>query len=330
MEVVLIIIIFILIFALVAPAIALNQSKEAVKKAEEAKRNSEEALHKAEEALRRTVEAKEIDSTARKLEPELHIGSLMAEEPVPVAEVISVREMIALPKSMAFTLWARDTDQLVMQSKWDPFSARNDVEGKVLSNSISMGQEIISAEDASQEKQSTSTNKLKSEAIPPASKQSGADQPPAESIEMKLGTYWFVRIGVMLLLTGAGIMAFYKRQFFIDLPPAAKVSCLYLFSGLLGGIGFWLQHTRETLRNYGQVLVAGGFSGIYFTTYAAHIFDPVKVITDPTVTLLLLLSWGGFMAWVANRLRSETVALFAVGAAYYATYVPLIDRKSVV
>ena len=24
----------------------------------------------------------------------------------------------------------------------------------------------------------------------------------AESIEMKLGTYWFVRIGVMLLLTG--------------------------------------------------------------------------------------------------------------------------------
>ena len=130
---------------------------------------------------------------------------------------------------------------------------------------------------------------------------------------MKLGTYWFVRIGVMLLLTGAGILAFYKRQFFIDLPPAAKVSCLYLFSGLLGGIGFWLQHTRETLRNYGQVLVAGGFSGVYFTTYAAHIFDPVKVISDPTVTLLLLLSWGGFMAWVANRLRSETVALFAVG-----------------
>ena len=28
-----------------------------------------------------------------------------------------------------------------------------------------------------------------------------------ESIEMKLGTYWFVRIGVMLVLTGVGILA---------------------------------------------------------------------------------------------------------------------------
>ena len=34
------------------------------------------------------------------------------------------------------------------------------------------------------------------------------------------------------------------------------------------------------------------------------------------------------MTWVANRLRSETVALFAVGAAYYATYVPLIHVDS--
>ncbi|MEC7812594.1 MAG: hypothetical protein VX598_07255, partial [Verrucomicrobiota bacterium] len=31
----------------------------------------------------------------------------------------------------------------------------------------------------------------------------------ASSIEMKLGTYWFVRIGVMLVLTGLGILAYY-------------------------------------------------------------------------------------------------------------------------
>ena len=36
-----------------------------------------------------------------------------------------------------------------------------------------------------------------------------ASQPevPSESIEMKLGTYWFVRIGVVLLLTGLGFLA---------------------------------------------------------------------------------------------------------------------------
>ena len=150
-----------------------------------------------------------------------------------------------------------------------------------------------------------------------------------ESIEMKLGTYWFVRIGVVLLLTGAGILAYYKKQFFIDLTPGAKVAGLYGLSALMGGIGFWLQRVKEVFKNYGQVLLAGGVAGVYFTTYAAHILEPVRVIPDPTVALLLLLVWGGFIVWVADRLKSETIALFAIGASYYATYVPLIHSGMV-
>ena len=146
----------------------------------------------------------------------------------------------------------------------------------------------------------------------------------ASSIEMKLGTYWFVRIGVMLVLTGLGILAYYKRSFFIDLSPGAKVSLFYLLSAAMGGVGFWLQRTKEQFKNYGQVLLAGGFAGVYFTTYAAHVIEPVRIIPNATVTLLLLFAWGGFMVWVADRLKSETVALFATGASYYATYVPLI------
>ncbi len=151
----------------------------------------------------------------------------------------------------------------------------------------------------------------------------------AGSLEMQLGTYWFVRIGVVLLLTGAGILAYYKKHFFFDLSPLTKVCGLYVLSALMGGVGFWLQRAKENYKNYGQVLVAGGFSGVYFTTYAAHIIEPVKVITDPTVALLLLLAWGGFMVWVADRLKSETLALFAIGASYYATYVPLIHSGGV-
>ncbi|MEE2947737.1 MAG: DUF2339 domain-containing protein, partial [Verrucomicrobiota bacterium] len=146
----------------------------------------------------------------------------------------------------------------------------------------------------------------------------------AESIEMKLGTYWFVRIGVMLVLTGLGFLAYYTRSFFIDLTPGAKVSLFYLLSAAMGGVGFWLQRTKEKLKNYGQVLIAGGFAGVYFTTYAAHVIAPVKVIDDATVAMLLLFAWGGFMVWLADRLKSETIALFATGASYYATYVPLI------
>ena len=146
----------------------------------------------------------------------------------------------------------------------------------------------------------------------------------AESIEMKLGTYWFVRIGVILVLTGLGVFAYYKRSFFIDLSPGAKVSLFYLLSAAMGGVGFWLQRTKEQLKNYGQVLLAGGFAGVYFTTYAAHVIVPVKIINDATIALLLLFAWGGFMVWVADRLKSETIALFAIGASYYATYMPLI------
>ena len=146
----------------------------------------------------------------------------------------------------------------------------------------------------------------------------------AESIEMKLGTYWFVRIGVMLLLTGLGILAYYNKNFFFELTPQAKVSVFYLLSAAMGGVGFWLQRNKENLKNYGQVLLAGGFAGVYFTTYAAHVIEPVKIIDNATIVLLLLFAWGGFMVWVADRLKSETIALFATGASYYATYVPLI------
>jgi uncharacterized membrane protein len=150
-----------------------------------------------------------------------------------------------------------------------------------------------------------------------------------KSIEMKLGTYWFVRIGVMLILTGLGILAYYKKQFFIDLSPAVKLSIFYLMSAAMAGVGFRLQRTKVALINYGQVLVAGGFAGVYFTTYAAHVFEPVQVIENPKVALLLLFSWGGFMAWFADRIKSGTIAFFAISASYYATYVPLIHTGAV-
>ena len=48
----------------------------------------------------------------------------------------------------------------------------------------------------------------------------------------------------------------------------------------MGGVGFWLQRTQERYKNYGQVLVAGGFAGIYFS-YGSVIG------LEPTVALLL-------------------------------------------
>ncbi|MDE0571263.1 MAG: DUF2339 domain-containing protein, partial [Verrucomicrobiales bacterium] len=156
-----------------------------------------------------------------------------------------------------------------------------------------------------------------------------AKEKDSDSIEMKLGTYWFVRIGVVLLLTGIATLAWFKKSFFLDLSPSTKVGLFYALSTTMSGLGFWIQKKKEEVKNFGQVLIAGGFAGTYFTTYAAHIFEPVKIIQDPTLALVLLFSLGALIVWFAEKLKSETIALFAIGASYYATYVPIIHSGEI-
>ena len=140
------------------------------------------------------------------------------------------------------------------------------------------------------------------------------------SLELRLGTYWLVRIGIVMVLTALAFFGNYAYQNFIGhLGPAGKVGLLYLASGLLFGAGAWWQRqsVKESLRTYAQVLFAGGLAAVYFTTYAAHHFEPLRVIASPVLDGALLLAWAGFMVWIADRRKSEVLALFAVGLAYY-------------
>ena len=155
------------------------------------------------------------------------------------------------------------------------------------------------------------------------------DNEPSESLEIKLGTYWFVRIGVLLLLTGLGSLAWFNKDFFLELSKETKVTLFYILSFGMGGLGMWLHRRKKELQNFGQVLIAGSFAGTYFTTYAAHIFQPVKIIESPTLALILLFLLGALMIGAAEKLKSQTIALFAIGSSYYATYVPLIHQGTI-
>jgi uncharacterized membrane protein len=153
------------------------------------------------------------------------------------------------------------------------------------------------------------------------------EPPPVEeksSFEMRLGTYWLVRVGIVMLLTSLVFFGNYAYQNFIGkLGPGGKVSLLYLASAALLGLGAWWQRQTEkpAVRNYAQVLFAGGLAAVYFTTYAAHHITQLCVIQSPTVDGVLLLVWAGFMAWIADRRKSEGLALFAVGLAYYTSVI---------
>lgn len=145
--------------------------------------------------------------------------------------------------------------------------------------------------------------------IPPAS-----EAPP--SFEMRLGTYWLVRIGAVLILTG---LAFFGNLAYQKLGAGGKVGLLYLASGLFLGAGAWWQRkaASESLHNFAQVLFAGGLAAVYFTTYAAHHVPALQVIRSALLDGALLLGWAGYIAWIADRRKSELLALFATGLAYY-------------
>jgi uncharacterized membrane protein len=162
--------------------------------------------------------------------------------------------------------------------------------------------------------------------VPPrlAARAVPASPPPKASFEMRLGTYWLVRIGIVMLLTGLVFFGAYTYENFIGrLGPTGKVSLLYAASMVLLGFGAWWQRkaAKESLKNYAQVLFAGGLAAVYFTTYAAHHVPQLCIIDSALLDGALLLGWAGFMAWIADRKKSEVLALFAVGLAYYTSVI---------
>ena len=140
----------------------------------------------------------------------------------------------------------------------------------------------------------------------------------AKSLEMELGTYWLARIGIVILLTGLVFLGNYAYQRFVPLlGPGGKLALLGLAGAVLVGAGRWLERSRETMRNYGRVLLAGGAATFYYTAYAAHYVERLRVIESPLIGGVLLLALAGGIVWLAERRRSEPTALLAVLLAYY-------------
>jgi hypothetical protein len=124
-----------------------------------------------------------------------------------------------------------------------------------------------------------------------------------------------------------GGLAFFGKlaytNYITKLGPGGKLSLLYVVSGTLLGIGMWLQRktVKESLKNYGQVVFAGGLAAVYFTTYAGYYIEPLRFFKTPLLDGALLFLWAGFMVWVADRKKSEVLACFSVGLGYYTSII---------
>lgn len=162
-----------------------------------------------------------------------------------------------------------------------------------------------------------------------------AEQPaePEKSFELRLGTYWLVRVGIVMVLTALvffGNLAYHNIV--SKLGPGGKVALLYLASFGLLGLGAFLsrQKSRQTLANYAQVLSAGGLAAVYFTTFAAHHFANLRVIHSPVLDGILLLFWAGVIAGIADRRKSEVLALFAIGLGCYTSIITQVGYFTLV
>ena len=141
---------------------------------------------------------------------------------------------------------------------------------------------------------------------------------PSESLEFRLGMSGCVRIGVVILLTGLVFLGnFAYHTYIAQFGAFGKLALLYLCAGALAAVGMWLDRKRDEMRGYAKVLLAGGAATAYYATYAAHFVERLRVIESPLIGGVALLAAAGALIWLADRQRSEPLALLAVLLAYY-------------
>ena len=142
----------------------------------------------------------------------------------------------------------------------------------------------------------------------------------SSSFEMQLGRVWFVRIGILLLTTGLVFLSSYTYKNYVqDLGPGIRLALLYLFTGSLTGVGLFCEQWKESLRNYGRIVAAGGLAALYYTSYAAHNVEALRVIESSVTGSLLLIATallcGGVSLWKNSKLMLGTclaLAFYAV------------------
>ena len=144
----------------------------------------------------------------------------------------------------------------------------------------------------------------------------------ASNWELNLGKVWFVRLGVGLVLTGLVFLSLYAyKNWIFNATAAVKVSFFFAVSLSMVAGGYVIERGREHLRQYGQVLSAGGLAAGYYTLYAAHFVPALKVIGSPIAAAILLCVWAGGMLVYAAWRQGRVLAVMSIGLAYYSTVV---------
>ncbi len=136
--------------------------------------------------------------------------------------------------------------------------------------------------------------------------------PDPESWEMVVGTSWLNKIGVLVSIVGLALLVSYS---FAHIGPAGRVAIGYALSFTMLSAGVMLER-REPFRNYAYGLVAGGWAGVYFTTFAMHGVEAARLIDSDLVAVGLLSLVAAGMIAHSLRYRSQVVTSLAFIVGY--------------
>lgn len=167
--------------------------------------------------------------------------------------------------------------------------------------------------------------------IPPVAPAAAAPAPAAEgkpSLEFHFGR-WLTRVGaVCFVLSIIFFGTWIDVQFHLHerLGPWGKLGIMGFVSVAASILGQRLERKRPGMAFFARTLTAAGWAGLYATIYSAYSVDNLKVISDPLIEGLLLLAWSVFVFLMAERKKSQTLALFSITLAYIGTASNPIDH----
>lgn len=122
-------------------------------------------------------------------------------------------------------------------------------------------------------------------------------------LEALIGGNWLNKIGVVALVIGIALLTAYSFQYIgawgrIGLGVVAGLSLLF---------GGRTAERRPGFKLFARPLIGGGWAILYFTAYAAHAFEPSRIIHDPLIAGALLLGVAAGMVIHSLRYRSELI-----------------------
>lgn len=133
-------------------------------------------------------------------------------------------------------------------------------------------------------------------------------------LEMRIGSVWLNRLGLVALLISFALLAKYANP---RLMPWHRVLVSYLASAGLFGIGW---HLRDRLKGFARPVMAGGIALAFFTGFAAYFLEPMACVSVWT-SLILMSAAIASLFLCAEFWRSESTAGLAIFLGHVAAYV---------